>query len=109
VTDPVSLKVRADIGIDIIAWECDYPHSDSIWPDAPEFVLNELNGAGASDADIHQITWENACRHFGYDPFAHIAREDSTVGKLRALSQDVDVAIRSRAEWRQSYEAAHVS
>ena len=39
VTDPVALKVRHDIGIDIIAWECDYPHSDSIWPDAPEFVL----------------------------------------------------------------------
>ncbi len=70
VTDPVSLKVRHDIGIDIIAWECDYPHSDSIWPDAPEVVLAELDNAGASDADIHQITWENSCRHFGYDPFA---------------------------------------
>ena len=30
------------IGIDIIAWECDYPHSDSIWPEAPEKVLGEL-------------------------------------------------------------------
>ena len=76
VTDPVSLKVRHDIGIDIIAWECDYPHSDSIWPDAPEVVLGELDNAGASDADIHQITWENTCRHFGYDPFEHIAREE---------------------------------
>jgi hypothetical protein len=107
VTDPVSLKVRADIGIDIIAWECDYPHSDSIWPDAPEVVLAELDNAGASDADIHQITWENSCRHFGYDPFKHIARENATVGALRALSPDVDTSVRSRAEWRQSYEAAH--
>ena len=46
VTDPSALKVRHDIGIDIIAWECDYPHSDSIWPDAPEFVLDEIDGAG---------------------------------------------------------------
>ena len=43
VTDPTSLKLRHDIGIDIIAWECDYPHSDCIWPDAPELVLAELD------------------------------------------------------------------
>ena len=49
VTDPTALKVRHDIGIDIIAWECDYPHSDSIWPDAPESVLAEMNAAGADD------------------------------------------------------------
>ena len=48
VTDPVSLKVRHDIGIDIIAWECDYPHSDSIWPDAPEQIHGEMTGAGCS-------------------------------------------------------------
>jgi hypothetical protein len=107
VSDPVALKVRHDIGMDIIAWECDYPHSDSIWPDAPEVVLAELDNAGASDADIHQITWENSCRHFSYDPFKHIAREDATVGKLRALSPDVDTTTRSRAEWRERYETVH--
>jgi hypothetical protein len=105
VTDPVSLKVRHDIGIDIIAWECDYPHSDSIWPDAPEVVLSELDGAGASDEDIHKITWENSCRHFDYDPFKHIDRQDATVGALRARAGDVDTSTRSRAEWRQLYEA----
>ncbi len=35
VTDKTSLKLRHEIGIDIIAWECDYPHSDCFWPDAP--------------------------------------------------------------------------
>ena len=35
VTDPTALKVRHEIGIDCIAWECDYPHSDSIWPERP--------------------------------------------------------------------------
>ena len=105
VTDPVSLKVRHDIGIDIIAWECDYPHSDSIWPDAPEVVLSELDNAGASDEDIHQITWQNSCRHFDYDPFKHIDRKDSTVGALRAQAPDVDTSTKSRAEWRKLYEA----
>ena len=45
VSDPTALKVRRDIGIDIIAWECDYPHSDSIWPEAPEVVMSEMEGA----------------------------------------------------------------
>ena len=105
VTDPVSLKVRHDIGIDMIAWECDYPHSDSIWPDAPEVVLSELDNAAASDDDIHKITWENSCRHFDYDPFKHIDRKDSTVGALRAQAADVDTSTKSRAEWRKLYEA----
>jgi predicted TIM-barrel fold metal-dependent hydrolase len=106
VTDPTALKVRQDIGIDIIAWECDYPHSDSIFPNAPEFVLAEMNGAGATDEEINKITWENSCRYFGWDPFQHISKSDATVGALRAQSPDVDVTIRSKHEWRQRYEAA---
>lgn len=58
------MKLRHEIGIDIIAWECDYPHSDCFWPDAPEQVLAELNAAGADDSDINKITWENSCRYF---------------------------------------------
>jgi hypothetical protein len=106
VTDPTALKVRHDIGVDIIAWECDYPHSDSIWPNAPEFVLNEMNGAGVSDEEINKITWENSCRFFGWDPFQHISKQDATVGGLRALSPDVDTTIRSKHKWREMYETA---
>jgi hypothetical protein len=80
VTDPTTLKLRNEIGIDNIAWECDYPHSDSIWPTAPEFVLNELNGAGATDPEIDKITWQNASRFFNWDPFAVIPKEKATVG-----------------------------
>ena len=78
VTDKTSLKLRHEIGIDIIAWECDYPHSDCFWPDAPEQVLAELNAAGADDTDINKITWENSCRFFGWDPFARTPREQAT-------------------------------
>ena len=104
VTDPTALKVRHDIGVDVIAWECDYPHSDSIWPDAPEFVHAEMAGAGVPDDEMHQILWQNTTRFFGLDPFRHIAREDATVGALRALSPDVDTAIRSKHEWRKLYD-----
>ncbi|MGW5071777.1 amidohydrolase family protein [Rhodococcus sp. NPDC004095] len=103
VTDKTSLKLRHDIGIDTIAWECDYPHSDSLWPDAPEFVLNELTGAGADDSDINKITWQNACRFLSFDPFAHIPREEATVGALRAKAVDVDISTRSRKEYAALY------
>jgi predicted TIM-barrel fold metal-dependent hydrolase len=99
VSDPVALKVRHDIGIDIIAWECDFPHSDCIWPDAPEMVMREMDGAGASDADIDQITWQNACRFFDWDPFVTVPRDKAGVGSLRALATDVDTTIRTREEW----------
>lgn len=92
--------------MEIIAWECDYPHSDSIFPDAPEFVLAELNGAGASDREIDMITWQNSCRFFGWDPFAHVPRASATVDAVRARSPDVDTTIRSKHEWRQRYEKA---
>ncbi|MET0902218.1 MAG: amidohydrolase family protein [Acidimicrobiales bacterium] len=109
VTDPTSLKLYEDIGIDIIAWECDYPHSDSLWPDAPEFVLNELEQAGVSDDDMHKITWENASRFFHWDPFAVVPREQATVGARRAQAGDVDVSIRSRKEWAALYAEQHAS
>jgi predicted TIM-barrel fold metal-dependent hydrolase len=109
VTDPTSLKLRREIGIDIIAWECDYPHSDSLWPDAPEQVLAELQQAGASDEDIDKITWQNACRFFSWDPFAVIPREQASVGARRALASDVDTSIRSRKEWAELYAGHHAN
>ena len=42
------------IGIDNITWECDYPHSDTTWPTAPETAVESL--AGVPDADIDKIT-----------------------------------------------------
>jgi hypothetical protein len=107
VTDPTSLKLRHEIGIDIIAWECDYPHSDCFWPDAPEQVHRELTNAGADDSDFDKITWQNACRFFNWDPFTTIARSDATVGARRATAQDVDVSIRPRKEWAARYAQQH--
>ena len=34
IDDPVGVGLRHDIGIDRLLWECDYPHSDSLWPDS---------------------------------------------------------------------------
>jgi predicted TIM-barrel fold metal-dependent hydrolase len=103
ITDPSGLKVRDRIGIDTIAWECDYPHSDSTWPRSPELVLGELDEAGASDEHIDKITWQNACRFFHFDPFQHRPRTQATVGALRATATDVDTDETSRTIYRERY------
>ncbi|GIU88587.1 MAG: amidohydrolase [Acidimicrobiia bacterium] len=108
ITDPSGLKLRKEIGIDIIAWECDYPHTDTTWPESPEWAFEELRAAGCDDDEIHKITWQNACRFFDWDPFAHTPREQATVGSLRALAVDVDTARMPRAEWRKRNEAAGI-
>ena len=71
ITDPSGLELRHRIGIDIIAWECDYPHTDTTWPESPEFAWKEFQDAGCTDEEIHKITWENSCRFFDWDPFEH--------------------------------------
>ena len=108
ITDPAGLKLRHDIGVDIIAWECDYPHTDTTWPESPEFAWKELQDAGATDEEIHKITWQNATRFFDWDPFAHTQREQTTVGALRARSRDVDTTRMPREQWRRRNEAAGI-
>jgi predicted TIM-barrel fold metal-dependent hydrolase len=108
ITDPSGLRLRDRIGVDIIAWECDYPHTDTTWPESPEHLWGELQQAACTDEEIHKITWENACRFFDWDPFAHTPREQATVGALRSLAADVDTTRMPRAEWRKRNEAAGI-
>jgi predicted TIM-barrel fold metal-dependent hydrolase len=108
ITDPSGLKLRQEIGTDIIAWECDYPHTDTTWPESPEFTWSELQSAGVSDAEIHEITCANAIRFFDWDPFQHTPKEQATVGALRALAADVDTTRMPRAEWRRRNAATGV-
>ncbi|MGE0795714.1 MAG: amidohydrolase family protein [Acidimicrobiia bacterium] len=96
-------------GLESIAWECDYPHSDSTWPRSPELLWDEFQAAGCSDREVEAITWENACRFFRYDPFAVIPREQASVGALRARATDVDVDETSKAEYRRRWAAAHAA
>jgi predicted TIM-barrel fold metal-dependent hydrolase len=93
ISDPVGVQLRNLIGIDNIAWECDYPHSDSSWPHAPE-ELAEV-AAGVPDDEVNKITYENAMRWYSFDPFVNRTRAQSTVGALRAEAGDHDVTIKA--------------
>jgi len=93
IADPIGIELRDKIGIDNIAWECDYPHSDSSWPEAPEELARVA--ADVPDEDLHKIGFENACRWYSFDPFVHRSREQSTVKALRAEAEGHDVATKA--------------
>jgi predicted TIM-barrel fold metal-dependent hydrolase len=97
ISDPVGVQLARRIGTDRITVEIDYPHSDTNWPRAPEKLMEEFNGSDLTDAEIDQITYENAMRFFQYDPFAHRPKERCTVGALRAEAIGVDTAPKSAA------------
>jgi predicted TIM-barrel fold metal-dependent hydrolase len=95
ISDPVGVELRDQIGTDNICWEADYPHSDSMWPDAPEELDAVLKKFDVPDADINKMTHENAMRWYQFDPFKHIPREQATIGSLRKAAEGHDVSIQA--------------
>ena len=89
IDDKAGLQMRDEIGVETIFWECDYPHSDTTWPLAPEILWQSVEKI--PDADVHAITHENAMREFRFDYPASRPMEKSTVAALRAESPQVDI------------------
>ena len=106
ISDPIGVELRHHIGIDNMAWEADYPHSDSMWPTAPEELGTVFADNDVSDADIAKMTHENAMRWYSFDPFAHVPKDEATVGALRAKAAGHDVSIMSRSTRAQNHEAS---
>jgi len=79
---------------DMVTWECDYPHSDTTWPQSPETLAESIRGL--SDDLVANITHRNAMRLFHFDPFAIRASERCTVGALRAEVAGHDISVVSR-------------
>jgi predicted TIM-barrel fold metal-dependent hydrolase len=97
IDDPVGIEMRHRMNIDMVCWECDYPHSDSSWPTSPEQFLKQMQAASCSDAEIDKISHANAMRLYSYDPFTTLGgREHCTVGALRAQAEGWDVSVVAR-------------
>jgi predicted TIM-barrel fold metal-dependent hydrolase len=90
IDDPCGIEMRDKIGIDLISWECDYPHSDCTWPESPEFLGTQL--AGLSDDEVDKITHGNALRFFHSDVLDRVGRENATVRALRAKAAGLDLS-----------------
>ena len=93
IDDKTGVANRHRVGIDTITWECDYPHSDTTWPRAPEILAESF--VGVSDEDIDKITHQNALRHFQLDAFQHRPQAKCRAGALRAEAKGVDLSLKS--------------
>ncbi len=95
ISDPIGVEMRHHIGVDNMCWEADYPHSDSMWPTAPEELNAVFHANDVPDDEVHKMSHENAMRWYSFDPFTHMPREDATVGALRRAASGHDVAVTS--------------
>lgn len=95
IDDKFGLQNVRFIGEDNIAFETDYPHSDTLWPDAPEHLWEAIQHL--TDVQIDKITHLNAMKWFNFDMFSHIKKEELTVGALRAkaAAAGVDTSLKS--------------
>lgn len=73
----------------MVCWECDYPHSDTVWPNGPEYLYACTNHLPRETIDA--ITHANAMREYSYDPIAMFGCEQCTVGALRARAGHVNI------------------
>jgi predicted TIM-barrel fold metal-dependent hydrolase len=95
IDDAFGLENVDHLNTDMVTWECDYPHSDSTWPDSPEMLWAALQKANIDDRMIEKITHRNAMQIFQYDPFSVMDKREATVGALRkkAAAAGVDTAL----------------
>ena len=93
IDDQFGIKNLEYMNTDMVAYECDYPHSDTVWPNVPEYLWASVNGM--DPAVIDKITHQNVMREYSFDPISmRGGREFCTVGHLRELGKDVDVSPR---------------
>jgi hypothetical protein len=94
IDDQFGLKSLDYMNTDMICYEADYPHSDTLWPNCPEYLWASVNGLAPEVID--KITHQNVMREYNYDPFSKLGgRAQCDVGALRYLGRDVDVSPRA--------------
>jgi hypothetical protein len=102
ISDKVGVALRNEIGIDNICWEADYPHSDSMWPGAPEELWDVLSLNNVPDDEIKKMSYQNAMRWYSFDPFSHITEAQATVGALRKAAEGHDVSIQALSKHKHA-------
>lgn len=89
IDDKFGLDNLKYLNSDMVAWECDYPHSDSVWPRSPEVLWDSVKNLPKEIID--KCTHLNAMREYSFDPFSILGgRDKCTVGALRAKAGHVN-------------------
>ena len=96
ITDDFGIESRRRLDLNNVTWECDYPHSDTTWPNSPEVFWKTVDEEGVTDEDIDRISHLNAMRHYSFDPFSVMPRDQCTVGALRAKAQGHDTSVQAK-------------
>ena len=82
IDDIFGLQNLGAVGEDNVAYECDYPHSDALWPEVPEYLWKSMQHL--TDTQIDKVTHQNAMNWLHHDMFSYYQRDQLTVGALRA-------------------------
>jgi predicted TIM-barrel fold metal-dependent hydrolase len=94
IDDRFGLQNLEFMNVDMICYEADYPHSDTLWPNCPEYLWASL--AKHSDDVIDKITHQNALRLYNFDALGLVGgREKANVAALRHAGRNVDVTPRA--------------
>jgi predicted TIM-barrel fold metal-dependent hydrolase len=94
IDDKFGLENLAAIGEDMVAYECDYPHSDTVWPESADRLHETLKHL--PDRVINKVSHENALRVMQFDAFGKMGgRDKCTVGALRKLAAHIDTSPKS--------------
>lgn len=64
IEDDFGVEVRHHIGLDNITWECDYPHSDSYWPQSRERAAQAFKNV--PDEEVHQMVELNTRKLYNF-------------------------------------------
>ncbi len=70
IEDDFGVRHAREIGTERICIETDYPHSDAIWPNAPERLMEGFAPTDLTDAEINAMTHQNAMHFFRFDPYS---------------------------------------
>jgi predicted TIM-barrel fold metal-dependent hydrolase len=92
IDDQFGLQNLKYMNEDLVMWECDYPHSDTVWPNGPEYLWAAVNGLPRATVD--KITHQNAIREYHFPVFDKMRPEACTVAALREQAKHVDVSPR---------------
>jgi predicted TIM-barrel fold metal-dependent hydrolase len=94
IDDAFGLANLDAIGEDNVAYECDYPHSDTLWPKSPERLFETIKHLPRRTID--KISHENTLKLYKFDAFGKMGgRENCTVGALREAGKSVNIDERS--------------
>jgi predicted TIM-barrel fold metal-dependent hydrolase len=88
IEDKFAMQNTGYLNLDNVCWECDYPHSDCVWPYSPETIWQSIKHLPKQSID--KVTHQNAMRHYSFDPISILGRENCTVGALRKQAAHVD-------------------